>query len=162
MYGVSTLLRYHQVLGNEFDNLVKWALQKQIHQSQVLLSDICDQLNYSSIFKWVILPRGIKQTFPSIKLQDKVINQLINDSNLKDTLTGNVMYAKHSALDELDQAYILALEAEKIYKRVGYVDSFEAIDVLLDRQLINVDDQQLLLRLTKLRRKILMVDDYED
>ncbi len=162
MYGVSTLLRYHQVLGNEFDNLVKWTLQKQIHQSQVLLSDICDQLNYSSIFKWVILPRGIKQAFPSIKLQDKVINQLINDSNLKDTLTSNVMYAKHSALDELDQAYILALEAEKVYKRVGYVDSFEAIDVLLDRQLINVDDQQLLLRLTKLRRKILMVDDYED
>lgn len=162
MYSVSTLLRYHQVLGNEFDNLFQWTLQKQIHQSQVLLSDICDQLNCSSIFKWVILPRGIKQALPSIKLQNKVINQLINDSDLKNTLTSNVMYEKHSSLDELDQAYILALEAEKVYKRVGYVDSFGAINALLDRQLINVDEHQLLLRLTKLRRKILMVDDYED
>jgi len=80
---------------------------------------------------------------------------------IKDTLTSDVLHAKDSTLDILDQAYTLAVEAEKVYKRVGYVDSYEAIDALLDKQQISTDEHQLLLRLTELRRKILAVDDYE-
>jgi hypothetical protein len=72
-----------------------------------------------------------------------------------------VLYAKDSTLDILDQAYTLAVEAEKVYKRVGYVDSYETIDALLDKQKISTDEHQLLFHLTELRRKILAVDDYE-
>ncbi|HCH58277.1 MAG TPA: hypothetical protein DEU86_01780, partial [Gammaproteobacteria bacterium] len=161
MYSISVLLKYRQVLDNDFNDLIRWSVQRQVHESQVLLSDICGQLNFSLVFRWIVLPRGVNQPLPSVKLQNKVVNQLINNPNLKDTLTSDVLYAKDSTLDILDQAYTLAVEAEKVYKRVGYVDSYEAIDALLDKQQISIDEHQLLSRLTELRRKILAVDDYE-
>ncbi|HIB31005.1 MAG TPA: DUF1974 domain-containing protein [Candidatus Thioglobus sp.] len=162
MYSISVLLKYRQALDDDFDDLIRWSVQRQVHQSQVLLSDICGQLNFSSVFRWIALPRGINQPLPSVKLQNKVVNQLINNRNLKDTLTSDVLYAKDSTLDILDQAYTLAIQSEKIYKRVKYVDTPEAIDALLDQQQISIDEHQLLSNLTELRRKILAVDDYED
>ncbi|RUM78764.1 MAG: acyl-CoA dehydrogenase [Candidatus Thioglobus sp.] len=162
MYSLSVLLKYRQALDNDFDDLIRWSVQRQVHQSQVLLSDICGQLNFSSVFRWIVLPRGVNRPLPSIKLQNKVVNQLVNNPNLKDALTSDVLHVKDSALDILDQAYTLAIQAEKIYKRVKYVDTPEAIDALLDQQQISTDEHQLLLHLTELRRIILAVDDYED
>ena len=91
-----------------------------------------------------------------------MVNQLVNNPNLKDALTSDVLHVKDSALDILDQAYTLAIQSEKIYKRVKYIDTPEAIDALLDQQQISIDEHQLLSNLTELRRKILAVDDYED
>ncbi len=162
MYSISALLRYRQVLDNDFDDLIYWSVQRQVHQSQVLLSDICGQLNFSSVFRLIVLPRGVNQSLPNIKLQNKIINNLINQPKLKNTLTNDVLYGKDSALDILEQAYTLAIQAEKIYKRVKYVDTLEAIDALLDQQQISSEEHLLLLSLTELRRKILAVDDYED
>jgi hypothetical protein len=162
MYGISTLLKYSEKLGSNVDNLIQWTIEQRIHQSQILLKEICDQFKFSIFFKWIVLPWGINQTKPAISLQNKVINLLINDEQLKDSLTKDVLFIKDSPLDELEQAYKLAIEAEKVYKRVKYVDTLDAIDALLDQQQINQQEHQLLLNLTELRQKVLAVDDYED
>ena len=162
MYGISTLLKYSEKLGSNVDNLIQWTIEQRIHQSQILLKEICDQFKFSIFFKWIVLPWGINQTKPAISLQNKVINLLINDEQLKDSLTKDVLFIQDSPLDELEQAYKLAIEAEKVYKRVKYVDTLDAIDALLDQQQINQQEHQLLLNLTELRQKVLAVDDYED
>jgi len=162
MYGISTLLKYSEKLDSNVDNLIQWTVEQRIHQSQILLKEICDQFKFSIFFKWIVLPWGINQTKPTISLQNKVINLLINNQQLKDSLTKDVLFIQDSPLDELEQAYKLAIEAEKVYKRVKYVDTLDAIDALLDQQQINQQEHQLLLNLTELRQKVLAVDDYED
>lgn len=108
------------------------------------------------------MPWGINKTKPSIELQSKIVNQLINDKHLKNTLTDDVLIIKDSPLDELERAYELAIDAEKVYKRVRYVDDAEGVDALLDQEKITSEEHQLLSNLTQLRRKILAVDDYEN
>jgi hypothetical protein len=55
---------------------------------------------------------------------------LINDKRLKNTLTDDVLIIKDSPLDELERAYELAINAEEVYKRVGYDDDTEGVDAL--------------------------------
>lgn len=162
MYGISAVLRYSEKLGNEFDDLIKWTLQRRVFESQILLKEICDQFKNPWFFRWLVLPWGINQTKPSISLQNKIVNQLINGKRLKEVLTDGILSIKDSALGELESAYELALEAEKIYKRVGYIDSFETIDSLLDQEKITNEEHELLSNLTQLRHKVLAVDDYEN
>lgn len=162
MYGISTILRYSEKLGDEFDDLTKWTIQQRVFESQILLKDICDQFKNSWFFRWLVLPWGANQTKPSINLQNKIINQLINDKQLKEMLTDDVLSIKDSVLSELESAYELALEAEKIYKRVGYVAHSEGVDTLLDQEKITNEEHELLSNLTQLQHKILAVDDYEN
>jgi len=119
-------------------------------------------LKILGFFRWLVLPWGINKTKPSIELQSKIVNQLINDKHLKNTLTDDVLIIKDSPLDELERAYELAIDAEKVYKRVRYVDDAEGVDALLDQEKITSEEHQLLSNLTQLRRKILAVDDYEN
>lgn len=162
MYGISTLLKYVEKLDNNFDDLLKWTMQRHVFESQMLLKEICDQFKNPWFFRWLVLPWGINKTKPSIELQSKIVNQLINDKHLKNTLTDDVLIIKDSPLDELERAYELAIDAEKIYKRVRYVDDAEGVDALLDQEKITSEEHQLLSNLTQLRRKILAVDDYEN
>lgn len=162
MYGISTLLKYSENLNHNFDDLIRWRLQQQLNKSQTLLNNICHQFRLSPLLKLLVLPTGINQPPPNISLQNKVIRQLVEDIDIKNALTNDVICSEFLALEELEQAYTLALKAEDIYKRVGYVDSFDAIDALLDEAKINTKEHQLLLDLTQLRQKVLKVDDYED
>ncbi len=162
MYGISTLLKYVEKLDNNFDDLLKWTMQRHVFESQMLLKEICDQFKNPWFFRWLVLPWGINKTKPSIELQSKIVNQLINDKRLKNTLTDDVLIIKDSPLDELERAYELAINAEEVYKRVGYVDDTEGVDALLDQEKITSEEHQLLSNLTQLRRKILAVDDYEN
>ncbi len=43
MYGISTLLKYVEKLDNNFDDLLKWTMQRHVFESQMLLKEICDQ-----------------------------------------------------------------------------------------------------------------------
>lgn len=161
MLGISTVLRHSQDLDVEFDDLIHWNLQRQIHQSQQLLNTICNQFKFSSLFKIIALPRGVNQPLPSIDLQNTVTKQLVENPRLKCLLTQDVMTVQSPTLNELEQTYTLALAAEKIYKKVGYVDNIKDIDALLAQGKISKKAHQLLLDLTELRLKILKVDDYE-
>ncbi|BBB24022.1 acyl-CoA dehydrogenase [Isorropodon fossajaponicum endosymbiont JTNG4] len=162
MYGISTLLKYVETLDSHFDDLLKWTAQNYVYESQLLLKEICDQFKYTWAFKWLVLPRGISQAKPSIDLQNKIINQLIHDKNLKEDLTDDVLLVKDTPLDELEQTYKFALKAEGVYKNVKYTDTPEAIDTLLNQEKITSQERQLLSNLTQLRRQILKVDDYEN
>ncbi len=162
LYGMSTLLKYSENLNHDFDDLIRWRLQQQLNQSQTLLKNICEQFKLSPLLKLIVLPRGVNQPLPSISLQNTVIRQLVENPEIKNTLTNDVICPESLALGELQQAYELALKAENVYKRVGYVDSFEDIDTLLAQEKINIEEHQLLLDLTQLRQRVLKVDDYED
>ncbi|BBB22728.1 acyl-CoA dehydrogenase [Abyssogena phaseoliformis symbiont OG214] len=162
MYGISTLLKYAETLDSHFNDLLKWTAQSHVYESQLLLKEICDQFKYTWAFKWLVLPRGVNQTKPSIDLQNKIINQLIHDENLKEDLTNDVLLIKDTPLDELEQTYKLALKAEEIYKNVKHIDTPEAIDALLNQEKITSQKHQVLSNLTQLRRQILKVDDYEN
>jgi acyl-CoA dehydrogenase len=162
MYGISTVLKYSEKLDESFDDLLHWTLQHHIYKSQLIIKNICDQFKFSALFRWVVLPRGINKTAPSISLQNSIIKQLINNNKLKCELTKDVLIVKDSILSKLEQAYKLAIEAEKIYKRVKYVGTTEGIDALLEQKKITNEEYRLLSNLTELRLNILAVDDYEN
>ncbi|WP_428095598.1 acyl-CoA dehydrogenase [Candidatus Thioglobus sp.] len=162
MYAISTTLKYAEKLDKGFDELLHWTMQQHIYKSQLLLKEICDEFKSIVFFKWLVLPWGVSKTKPSIKLQNKIINQLINDEKLKNTLSDDVLIVKNSQLDELEHTYKLAIKAQKVYKRVNYVSTSEQIDALLAQEKISHDEHHLLLNLTKLRHRVLAVDDYEN
>ncbi len=162
MYSMSAVLKYTQNLDKSFNELIHWNMQQHIYKSQLLLKEICDEFKSVKFFRWLVLPWGINKNKPTINLQNKIINQLINDKNLKNALTNNVLVIKDSPLDELEQTYKLAIEAEKIYKNVKYVDTPQQIDILLDQEKITNDEHHLLSSLIELKQRVLSVDDYED
>lgn len=162
MYGVSSLLRYSEGLGEEFEDLVRWSIQKRIHESQVIISDICQQFKHSKIIKLIAMPLGITQDKPKINLQNKIINELVNNPLIKHTLTSNVLIMEKSALLELEDAYKISLLAEKIYERVGDVKNLKGVDDLLDKEKISKAEHQDLYKLIMLRKKVVGVDAYEN
>ena len=163
MSAISAILKFEQTLSACYDNLVDYALQKRLYQSQLLLANITRQLKFKSLLKWLILPRGVNYLIPTITLQDNIMTQLINDKTLKQGLTNDVFIDdENHPLGQLDKAYNLGLIAEKIYHKIGFVDNISMLGQLLDEDKINQDEYQLLTTLGKLRTSVLSVDDYEN
>jgi hypothetical protein len=162
MYGISALLKYTVEFGREYDNLIKWSIEQRMHESQIIISDICQQFKYSKIIKLIALPLGVYRSKPSIKLQNTIINELITNPYIKNTLTSDILIMDKSALKDLEDAYEVALEVEKIYKKIGVFNDPEVIDTLLDKQEISNDEHKHLYELMRLRKKVLEVNDYEN
>lgn len=162
MYGISTLLRYRNELGEEFEDLIIYTLESRVYESQILINDICDQLKFTSLTKVIVMPRGITARKPALKDQNKIMHQLVSNTELKDRLITDVIIIKDSPLDELNKAYVLKNKVEYLCDRVGYPCTPEKIDCLLDREEITNAEHKLLIEIIDLVDKVLGVDDYEN
>ncbi len=162
MFGISALLRQSESLGSKFDELNHWVLQMRINESQTLLKEICTQFGFSPLIKRLILPWGVNQNKPPIQSQNQIINQLVFNSDLKKYLSSDILLNKTEALEKLEHAYQLAIHAEKIYKKVGYVNDLESIKDLFKHKKITQQAYQVLTDLYHLRAEVLAVDDYEN
>lgn len=163
LYALSTTLKFYdeQPL-NAHTELIHWIGQTQIHQTQLSLMEICQQFRFGALLRLIVLPRGISQKSPKLTLQNTLINQLISHQTLKQELTEAVILpSDQHPLKRLDIAFTLAIEAEPIYQKVGFVDDLPAIQALLNKGKINKQQHDLLVQLTALRAQILAVDDYE-
>lgn len=162
MYGISSLLKYSSKLNDDFNELMSYTLKTRVYESQTIIKNISDQLMIPRMIKWVVLPKGMNFSKPSIPAQNRIVDQLINKIAMKSALTGNVLILKGSALEQLEAAYMLTLESESLCKRIGYACDPGEIDKLLDQQVISIDEHQILFKLIQIRSQVLEVNDYEN
>ena len=162
MYGISTLLRYRIDLEDDLEDLVIYTLKLRVYESQILINDICDQLKFPNLIKIIVLPRGITASKPLIDSQNKIMDQLVSNIRMKDSLITDTIILKDSPLDQLSQAYLLKHKVEHLCKKVGYPCTPEKIDSLLDREEITNNEHRSLIKIIDLMDQVLGVDDYED
>ncbi|HSO05604.1 MAG TPA: acyl-CoA dehydrogenase [Pelomicrobium sp.] len=177
LYLSSSVLKRYEDEGRQAEDLplVRWALEDSLHRLQTALAGLI--ANFPSrplawVLQAVCLPLGRRERAPSDRIGHELVELLLKPSAARDRLTAG-MYVPHAAdepLAQLDAAMRLAIECEDAEARIraaikrGEIQPNRGEDeAQLAKEAGVVTEAELarLAELRRLRREVIMVDDFE-
>lgn len=177
LYLASTVLKFYHDNNKPNSDVesVQWAIQMCLHKVQIACDELLDNYPHrwlGGLLRFIIFPFGTAYRNPRDKLHNKIVEQMLTPSELRDRLT-KYSYLSHQDTDlvtRLDKALSQIDTIEPIQKKLqkgiqsGQVKrSFEFSERIQSAQqagILNADEAQMLSEFEALRSEIIKVNEF--
>jgi len=177
LYIASTVLKYYYDHKNPAADLdyVQWSIQECLYKIQMACNALLHNYPYrglGKLLKWIIFPFGAAYQLPCDKLQNKLVEQMVTPSELRDRIT-QYCYLSHQDNDlmtrldlALAQINVIDPLQKKLQKalRDGHVSNAfefsERIQYAQEAGVLSAEEARLLTEFEVLRKEIIQVNEF--